>query len=299
MTLKEKIESFVGTYSDTDALDNWLTFNAKYHIDILPESKLAKLEKEKTDSGSGVSLSDYKIRRAHKSNVGATYVEPGKVSQSQNSSSIHYSISEDPSFTVKNGYAYVYPSGGTVVVVPYPIVTYGQTRIIEFPEELEQLVILRTAINCAISKSNTALTSLNGLSFSTDTVPTTPSAPSFSYTMPASDEDYTNFDSAMTDEDLELAGGHLGKVSSRLDKFSRDMQNSLNKFNEDVVEYNATLGKYQADLSAYSANINQNVQSYTSSVQRYSAEIQFNANLASQLKQEYDELFKGFINVNI
>tara|TARA_R100000365_G_C2735692_1_gene65088 strand:+ start:57 stop:1424 length:1368 start_codon:yes stop_codon:yes gene_type:complete len=69
-----------------------------------------------------------------------------------------------------------------------------------------------------------------------------------------------------TDEDVELAQAKLQEVSSQ-------MQNSLNRFNDDNVEYQAKLQKDIQDSQLSDANEARKLQKYSSEVQSYSAEV--------------------------
>ncbi len=104
-----------------------------------------------------------------------------------------------------------------------------------------------------------------------------------------------------TDEDVELAQAKLQEVSSQI-------QDSLNRFNDDNVEYQAKLQKdiqdaqltdsneakklqkYSAELQQYQANVSKEVQEYTQKLSRYQLEL--NTVYTAWAKTESDNLAK-------
>tara|TARA_Y100000310_G_scaffold21882_1_gene21102 strand:- start:99 stop:1598 length:1500 start_codon:yes stop_codon:yes gene_type:complete len=111
------------------------------------------------------------------------------------------------------------------------------------------------------------------------------------------------------EEDTELAGIQLQKISSYLQAYSTAMQNQLNIFNDANVEYQAILQKdlkdaefdnqedarllqkYQADLAVYQADVSAEVQEYTQKLQygmqTYQADIQQELNEFNKENAEY------------
>lgn len=104
-----------------------------------------------------------------------------------------------------------------------------------------------------------------------------------------------------TDEDVELAQAKLQEVSSQI-------QDSLNRFNDDNVEYQAKLQKdiqnaqltdsneakklqkYSAELQQYQSNVSKEVQEYTQKLSRYQLEL--NTVFQAWSKTESDNLAK-------
>ena len=103
-------------------------------------------------------------------------------------------------------------------------------------------------------------------------------------------------------EDTELAGAQIQKISSYVAAYSQAMQNQINVFNDANVEYQATLQKnikdadladaadtkklqkYSAEVAEYTAAVNAEVQEKTAKMQNYQL-------LHAQLKVEYDAAF--------
>ena len=62
-----------------------------------------------------------------------------------------------------------------------------------------------------------------------------------SYVPPVFSGSYTNVDTALTNQDIELSNAHLSKVNSQLEGMQKDLLVSLNDFNKDKGEFDAAL----------------------------------------------------------
>jgi len=76
-TFQVRVEDIIGTVGDTAALGDWLTAGASAIIDFLPFNIAEKHTVELTDSGAGVSVSGYRVFRAHKSGYEARKILSG------------------------------------------------------------------------------------------------------------------------------------------------------------------------------------------------------------------------------
>ena len=103
-----------------------------------------------------------------------------------------------------------------------------------------------------------------------------------------------------TDEDVELAGAQLQKISAYLQSYSNAMQNQLNEFNEANVEYQAELQQAitQAQINAQeyqqeaSLLLQKEQQEYSSKLQKYSAEVsEYQAEVSAMTAQA-----QGYLN---
>lgn len=160
-----------------------------------------------------------------------------------------------------------------------------------------------------------------------ESAPSAPSAPSFTYTganaasvssttigalgtaptfiQPVSEVSMSDFDTAYDADDIELAATNIQKQAQLLQKHQIDIQNNLNKFNEEVVEYQADmqhkieqakiqLVKTQLDAQLTTDVAKQNaiqdfqvyVQEYITSIQKYSGEIQsYQASIGKEVQE--------------
>lgn len=277
-TYQVRVEDKIGNIGDTQAISDWLTAGAKYITNLLPPERIEKFTTTLTDSGSGVSVTAYRVLSAHKSNYGARIVPHTLAAQVASSGSIHYAGSTDPVYYILNGLAYVKPGGGSVIAMAYPTVAYSDSTISAFPADLDEGVVLYASIQGRIRQlSDLAMSTINGLSFADVVPPTAPDAPSFTYTdavysdasytpaafvkalidtitsttisfsdtlaynPPVFSGSYTNADTALTNQDIELANAHLNKIQAQLEEMQKDLLNSLNEFNRDKAEFDANL----------------------------------------------------------
>ena len=137
--------------------------------------------------------------------------------------------------------------------------------------------------------STPTLASINDL-----TLPVTPTVPTLSaqsvtitgtapvYVGPSYSQIDTYID---TDEDVELAHAKLQEVSGQV-------QDSLNRFNDDNVEYQAKLQKDIQDAQLSDANEARKLQKYSSEVQTYSAEV--TASVQEWVNEEWTQKFQKY-----
>jgi len=146
-------------------------------------------------------------------------------------------------------------------------------------------------------------TDATGATVSATTIDALSTAPSF--TEPECEADMSDFDTAYSNDDVELASVNLQKQAQLLQKYQVDIQNSLNEFNEGVTEYQADLQHIieQARITLQEASTNaqlttdvskQNaiqdfqvyVQEYVSNIQKYSGELQsYQATISKEVQE--------------
>lgn len=264
-TYKAQIEDYIGSFSDTSALDAWLTHAARLIVHLMPDNKAEKFTKTLTDGGSGISIEDYRPLWAHKSGYRAIKFPADMKARLSLSGSIYKATATSPAWYIELLKAYIVPSGGSVVVVPLPTVVNTMSSITLFPNEYKHGIVLYAAIQGLIQLLNTlSQTTLGGITFSSGTAPTTPPAPTFvysdgsatsitstsitfsdtlAYTQPTFGGSFANIDSALGNADVELARGHASQLQVHLENYSKDLQNNWSVFQKDKGEYDGTLQK--------------------------------------------------------
>lgn len=322
LTLQDKVQDYVGTVSDTSALTEWLSSGIRLLVNIIPEKHIYKYSAEEPVTTAGLDISSKRLVRAHKNDYGCRFIEPRYKAQVQNSGSLHYAISTDPVAILDNKKIYVYPNGGTAVTVSYPTVLFStETPISNFPLELEDALVIGTALKVLYNRVNTGFDSI--------VAPSAPSAPTFTYTDAlqgvytattiatlATAPVYTKITSPTidfananifinTDEDVELANAELGQIKTKLENFQMEMYNELNEFNSQSLEYNAELQKkiQQAQLDQQrllqvasettdlnlaneAKELERQIAQYASSLQKYQAEIaKYQGDVAKTVQQ--------------
>ena len=269
MSFKDEIEDYTGTISDTAALDAWLTHAARLIVHLMPDNKAEKFSKELTDAGSGISVEDFRPLWAHKDGYKAIRHPAAMKAQLTLATSIFNTVATSPAWYIELLKAHVVPSGGTVVAVPLPIVVNTMSSIVNFPNEYKHGIVLYAAIQGIIQQLNVlSQITLGGITFSAGVAPSAPTAPSFTYSdasatsitstsitftdtlayiQPVFGGSFTDIDSALGVEDVELSDGHARKLQVHLENFSRDLQNNWNVFQRDKGEFDGTLQKAITD----------------------------------------------------
>ena len=157
-----------------------------------------------------------------------------------------------------------------IAYITYPTVTYGDSSISGFPVEYEQGIVLYVAVRARTKQLYTLINTALTLTLPTAIVDL-PAAPSYTYTAASATataadnisafitapvySSPTNFPINLsaqlttlgiyldTNKDIELAGGKLGEIQTRLQGFVNEMQDALNVFNDANVEYQADVQK--------------------------------------------------------
>lgn len=146
-TLQDKVEGYIGSFSDTASLTSWLSQTAHRLVDNLPSAQLELYSEDLSDGGSGVALDGYRVLRAHKSGYGANYIDPAFKSRVVDTGSIYKATNTSPKAYIENGKGYILPSGGTFIAFQYP--TIGATTIAgstQFLTDFEDFIVLPVAI---------------------------------------------------------------------------------------------------------------------------------------------------------
>jgi hypothetical protein len=266
-TYKIRVEDKVGSIGDDAALSDFLTAGARFITNILPPERLIKFTTPLVDAGSGISVVAHRVLSASKLGYGAREVPQSKIAQIANSGSIHYAGTTDPAWYILNGLAYVEPSGGTVIAMAYPSVLYSDSTITDFPADLDEAVVLYACIHGRIRQiSDLAITTLSAITIAMQTPPTPPSAISVAY---------TNTDTALTNQDIELAGGHLEKVRTQ------------------ISEYGAKLQLFNSEVGLYSAEVQEEMSRVSQIINQYNAQYQFLNSGLAVLKAEFNDYLKS------
>jgi hypothetical protein len=312
MSFQTQIEDYIGTpvLADTTFMTDSLTTGARILVDVLASKGSDKLDlyaTDKTDAGSGVDVTAGKPISAHKSYRGAKRILVEMRASALDADSIHYAISTDPSWHIEKTKAYVLPSGGTVRWVAYPSVLFSASTITNFPPEGYPAVVLYASVQYQIRNISDLLrTTLSSIAFTPPTNVTPPAAPSFTYTdavggivtlsnvnvskiltfiPPAFGGSYTTMDTALGNQDIELASGYGTKINLQLNQYSTDLQNQLSDFNKQAKQYDNDLQKAisQAQIDAQRAsqqaqltqdvNIQNEIQTTQTAIQEYQAKL--------------------------
>lgn len=205
MSFQDKVIAYTGAYTDTASLTQWLTQGAKHIVDLLSDDRVKKFATSvSVDPTAGLDVSGYRLSYVHVNGYDARPIDAGQKAVNQDADSIHFAIARSPVYYFDIGRLYVLPMGtnGTLSAMVYPTVLYSATTIPNFPSELEDAVVLFTAIRVLNSQTKVLALTLSSI----------PSPV------------YTDFTAAMNDEDIELAQSYLDKVKVNLQEYSQDIQ---------------------------------------------------------------------------
>lgn len=168
-TFQSQVESYTGTVSDTTGLTGWLTNGARWIINLLPISKIAKHATDYTDTDgtTGISTVACRIIGAHKSGYPAKEIPPSMKGAAADTLSLLKATTKSPAFYSEGEKSYVLPSGGTIKGVTYPTVAYGDSAITNFPDDLEGVVAIYAAIQVRLAAVRSMASSLFALAWTT------------------------------------------------------------------------------------------------------------------------------------
>ena len=147
---------------DSTAIGQFATDAAKEIINMLPESLLWTVSKETIDdNGDGAAVTSGRIIAISRGGYSAREVNPADRSRITDNDSMHKATNESPVFYRLNKKIYIIPVHATeckVMHVDYPTITYdadlSNPSLIGAPEEIEHLIILKTAIKARLNELN-------------------------------------------------------------------------------------------------------------------------------------------------
>lgn len=244
-TLGERVEAYAGSQSDPTLLSSWLSAGLRQIVDLIPDTKLrAHTRRVSVDTTTGLGLGEYRIASLMRNGRGARPLPIELATQAQDSTSLYYASDTDPIYYFSDEKAYGYPTTGTWVaeVIPYQDVNFGDERILSFPVEYENLVVLSAAIQAVIAR----------MEEERDSLPDPVDAPSFTYDDLDFSIDLTTewakfHEYLHTNEDIELAQEKLNEINTKLESIRL---NRSNQFNLDAQLWSAKLQKYVAEVGA-------------------------------------------------
>ena len=276
---------------------------------------------------------------------GCRQISPEIQSRVTDISSIHYASKYNPAFTIlDDGQITVFPtpeSGNAYKVYYVNNVTrdksgatliHTHSDIGNFDDSKVYLVPMYAAIRSLEHLINSVHTMPSSLSNIDLNVPVLPSPPTLSlqsisfsqtapeYVQPVVAPDFSDANNWInTEEDSEMLQARVAQINSELQEYQVNIQNNLNKFNEENAQYqiefqkavqNAQLTskdedqaiqKYQAEIGAYTAEVNREVQEinklsvevqkYAAEIQKVQADVDIYQKRAASLQRQYDTAF--------
>ncbi len=233
-TFQTRIEDYIGSFSDTAALTEFLTEGARIVADRLKPERLALYATDKTDGGSGITITAGRPLSAHKSGYEATLIPVGMKAVAADSDSIHYAVSTNPKWYIDLTKAYVLPGGGKIKWFAYPTVLYTASSITNFPPQGLPSIVLYSALQGCLQNINTS--AANVLS-------------NVSYTKPTQTFDVTQLETFLeTNKDPKLAELQLGRLNHEMAELQADIQNEQS---EESVKLQTYVNETQNLIALY------------------------------------------------
>jgi hypothetical protein len=286
MTLKERVESYIGTVedADTDALTTFLQQGAQTLVERMPIPMAINYTKRDSVTDGGLAITNARrVIQVEAGGVPANEIPVALTGLSTSATSILKRTALDPGYYIKDGFLFIVPTGLSARYahsVPYPIVVYADEGITYFPGSLVPAVALYAAIQVLHKKLND-----KRLEFTTLTVPSFTFTDAATITLGA----LTTFPTTMaaliavlegyldTEEDIELAMAKLQEIQQQIANWRAQVDVELQKMlaqagiNKDIDQFNRT-------------------QQLAKQVQEYSARLQLSATEAQTITTQLSAL---------
>lgn len=318
-TFKQRVESYIGTISDTTNLNEWLKEEARNFISILPVSHLYQFQEwvdADTNLATGRFLHNVRLDDGDGRTHRAIEVPYEKLDSYRYEDSLYYATLRSPVYAIKNNLVITVPdnlidnTNSKILFISYPSPVYGDSSISGYPLQLEEYIVLGSAIK--------GLTGIlyNSIDSISSELPTAPSAPSFTYTdangttvtattidissltspsynTPTNTIDFTTANTIInTEEDIELAEAELAQQNGKINEYSANIANASKEFEEDLTVYKARVEeKFEnarllqqkllsdaqrtdnIELANKAKQLESQVSEYMAEIQKYQAEI--------------------------
>lgn len=284
MALEDRVADYIGANNipATVDLDAALQDATVKHLRILSPQQQRKYATEKAvaDPG-GLDISDSVLVEANKSGYPSIMFSANWKGRLSDSDSIYEATDQSPAHYFEDNKVFVVPGGGSALVIDYPTIdSTTDTSIGVLPDDLEVATIILTAIHVlnrdiTDDLSNVA-TSLNLPAAPTltsyPTAPTLPTPPTYSDpTKPDLTTNYSDLDTRISDDDVEVAGVIIQEIQTQLAEYQRDVEEAIGEYNADVSNYQTELS---GDLEVYSSEVQQIASENSELLQQYQTDTQ-------------------------
>jgi hypothetical protein len=149
-TFQSRVETLSGTVPNNDQLSWWLTAGARILVNLVPSWELYRYVADIPVTQAGTTITDGYILSATKNGYPCKAIPPSAEYAVTRSDSIYSPSDKMPILLVKGTTAKIFPNGGHIQMLPVYIVLHTDTGIAQFPDELEQGVVLYA---CILNKS--------------------------------------------------------------------------------------------------------------------------------------------------
>ena len=160
-SIKSRIKDLLTDVTvDNTAISQFATDAAKEIINVLPIEMLWSLSSNTRDiNGAGAAITSSRILYASRNSYRALEINPADSARTLDDDSIYKATAESPIFYREGGKVYIKPVHGSqckVHHVSYPTIVFSDDLgdFVGAPDEIEHLIILKTAIRARLAELN-------------------------------------------------------------------------------------------------------------------------------------------------
>lgn len=157
-TFQARVQGYVGTFTDTTSLTDWLTAGAKKLTNLIRQEEAFKYATSTVVPDAGLTVSNSRVLSAAYAGRGCRLVPHGLEAQATDTGSIWFALATDPCMFTKDSKLFVKPAGGgssTIAqILGYPTVLYSDSSISGFPSYFEDAVVLYAVIRALSQQLN-------------------------------------------------------------------------------------------------------------------------------------------------
>ena len=145
---------------DNTAIGQFATDAAKEIVNVLPLEMLWSMSTTTPVDGSGAAITSARILSVSRNGYMSREIPFSDIARYEpNSGSIYEATAKSPVYYKKAGKVFILPtasSGATVEHVNYPTIAFNDdlTSFVGAPDEIEHLIIMKTAIKARLSELN-------------------------------------------------------------------------------------------------------------------------------------------------
>ena len=215
--------------------------------------------------------------------------------------SLYFASKFNPVYYVENGKVFIEPAptgttdeNGNVTFVD----TVSSASLTGFPSSHLNLVYLYAGAMAYFAKAS-------NIELNLSSVPTFAASPGFSYndvelptiptfTPPAIEFDLTDINTALSNDDLDLADSRRDILDKKIERFDKDLGKEKDKFNTEMDVFNKRL---EILLNNANKNIETVIAQFGSDVRKYEMDIQEYQNKLEKDRQSYKWYIERYISL--
>lgn len=309
MSLEDRVADYIGQNNipASIVLDDTFQDAAVKHVRMMSAVQLRKFATTKTvTGGTGLDVSGSIVIEVHKDGYPSLLFPPSWKGRLTDSNSLFEATTQSPGHYFEDNNVFVEPSGGQALVIDYPVIDADvDTEIPILPDDLEVATIIyvamhvlnrdlqdeiadiTTSITLPAAPTLTSYPAVPTITIAATTVtPTTisalPSPPVYNApTKPTLTTNYSDLDTRITDDDVEVAGVILQEIQTQLTEYARDIDQAVAEFQANNADYQREADRIleqarvtlQEEIKQADTTLTEEVQQAQIDLSLYSAEV--------------------------